>query len=133
MNQKQNPITGALPYYFVSISCGVLTYTWGRRAFLSGGNENSVIAMFILYGVIVCLAVFSLRRSTYRKILALEPKTYKKIAGSQGKQRPLEIPLGKETQYSPQIRELIRTYNTFRLASVGMVLLTIAADFLLLR
>jgi len=130
---NNNPITGALPYYFVTICCGALTYTWGRRSFLADGNENIVIGMFVLFGVIVSLAVFSLRRSTYRKIMALEPKTYKKIAGSKGKQRPLEIPREKGEQFSPQIEQLIRTYNTFRMVGVAMIVLTVAADALLLR
>ncbi|MCI9467923.1 MAG: hypothetical protein HFG45_01290 [Oscillospiraceae bacterium] len=134
MNQSRgNPITGALPYYFVIICCGLLTYTWGRRSFLADGNENIVVGMFVLYGVIVSLAVFSLRRSTYRKILEMEPKTYKKIVGSKGKQRPLEIYREKGERYSPPIEELIRTYNTFRLVGVVMIVISLAADALLLK
>lgn len=133
MNQRSNPISGALPYYFVIICCGLLTYTWGRRSFLAEGNENIVVGMFILYGVIVLLAVFSLRRSTYRKIMALEPKTYKKIVGSKGKQRPLEIAREKGERFSPQIEELVRTYNTFRLAGVVMIVISLTADALLLK
>lgn len=134
MNQnRSNPFSGALAYYFVTIASGALTYTWGRRAFLADGNENVVIGMFALFGVIVCLAVFSLRRSTYRKIGALEPKTLRHITGSKGKQRPLEVPRGKGERYSPQVEDLIRTYNTFRYAGVAMMVITMAADALLLK
>ena len=96
-------------------------------------HENIVVGMFVLYGVIVSLAVFSLRRSTYRKILEMEPKTYKKIVGSKGKQRPLEIYREKGERYSPPIEELIRTYNTFRLVGVVMIVISLAADALLLK
>lgn len=134
MNRSNgNPITGALLYYFVTICCGAMTYTWGRRMFLSNGDENSVVGTFILFGVIVCLAVFSLRRSTYRKIAALEPKTYKHILTVKGKQRPLEIPRGKNEQFSPQVENLISTYNTFRMVGVAMIVLSLLANYLLLK
>lgn len=122
----------ALLYYFITICCGVLTYTWGRRSFLTSGDENSIAGYFILYGVIVCVAVLCMRRYTYRRILELEPKTYKKLQNSKGKQRPLEIAKARGEQYSPQVEELLATYNTFRLICVVMILISLAADCLML-
>lgn len=122
-----------LLYYFVTICCGVMTYTWGRRGFMDSGNENMVVGYFILFGVIVSIAVLSMRRGTYRKIMTLEPKTYKKMMAGKGKQRPLELSRAKGESYSPQIEELIATYNTFRMVSVAMIVVSLAANMLLLR
>lgn len=125
-------ITGAWRYYFITICSAVLIFTWTYRGFQSGGDENAVVGYFILYGVVATLAVFSLRRSIYRQISNIDPKAYKKILSSKGKQRPLEMSRGKDMQFSGQIEDLFSTYNTFRLFSVALIVVMLAADALLL-
>ena len=125
-------ITGAWRYYFITICCAALIYTWTYRGFQVNGDENAVVGYFILCGVIATLAVFSLRRSIYRQIGEIDQKALKKILASKGKQRPLEMSRGKNMTFSGQIEDLFSTYNTFRLFSVVLISVVLWGDVLLL-
>lgn len=126
-------ITSAWRYYFVALSSAVLIFTWSYRSFMSSGDENALIGYFILFGVITSLAVYSLRRSVYRQIMNLEPKTYKAMMASKGKQRPLEMAREKDKRYSNQVEDLIQSYNIFRYFALVLLIIFIAADAYLLR
>jgi len=133
MNKLQiKHISGVWRYYFVTICSGILIFTWSYRNFLQSGNEDALVGYFILYGVIASLAVFSLRRSTFRKISEIDGKAYKRLLSSKGKQRPLEISKGKGNEYSQAVEDLLKAYNIFRLANVVFILAFLIIDFLLL-
>ena len=131
-NFQLKHLTAAWRYYFVTISSAALLFTWSYRGFLKSGDENTVVGFFILYGVIASLAVLSLRRSIYRQISTMDPKAYKKILASKGKQRPLEMSRGKDMHFSGPVEDLFTTYNTFRLFSVAMIVLMTVGDVLIL-
>lgn len=126
-------ISGAWRHYFITICSALLIFGWSYRTFQDNGSEDGLVGFFVLFGVILCLAIFSLRRTTYRRIQEMDPKAFKKMMDNRGKQRPLELTRTKNAQYSQQVEDMFRTYNIFRYFCLILLLIFLGLDVIILQ